>query len=277
MKAEIDKLTQQIADCEAARARLQLLKPLYERKARSKLDYQAKRSALVDRWQQWRCEILHLAKQVKAEPNWHAVVDAGVCSRLKAIKDEKAHVDELQRQLVLLQASFDVVVTVVKKADADKADADKLQHASLEISSSLDKRLTDFGTRLKALKASAVPILNPVNLYALFYDLLPDLLAIAPTDAPNAADVKELSDLQGELPCPPETKPPPQLVAVDALSAAQDTAWADYVVAAAALDTAKQAVIDKSKELEAAQAQLDADIASLTTQPSPPRPQPVAA
>ncbi|MDB5425931.1 MAG: hypothetical protein JWQ29_3347, partial [Phenylobacterium sp.] len=267
MKAEIDRLNREIAEGDAAKARLQVLKPLFDKKEKARKDYEAARPGLLDQWQRQRCEVLHVIKQVAAEqPHWIDVVAADICPTLQAIDAKTKQVAALAVEGVLLQPTSDLADTKIKAAQREVTAADKLQQAWLDVTNTLKGRLNDFDKRLGVLKASGAPLSHPSNLYVLFYDLLPDLLALAPADAPD--DVKELAQVRAKLPCPAPDKAPPQLVTVQGLSAAQDGAWQDYTDAQAALAAAKAAAHDKVAELEAAQAELKNLVASLTAKPA---------
>jgi len=118
------------------------------------------------------------------------------------------------------------------------------------------------------MKTSRAPLSHSANLYILLFDLLPDLIAVAPTDAPG--DLETLTALRAKLPpgCMPlEVKPPPRLVCVDELPAEQDEAWQAFDAAQAALVQANQDIADKVAALEAAKTNLQTLIANLTTVP----------
>jgi hypothetical protein len=261
-------LKNQVTAGEAARAKVNTLQQVVDKKAKSKADYTAQRPGLLARWQTQRCEILHLIANVTADqPKWSDEVHAKVCGPLKDIVDLKVKLAGNQKDLVLLQASTDLIDTPFKTATRAVKDAQAVHAAWMDISAALGNRLTALEAAVAVAKRSTAPKDAP-GLYAVFFELLPELLAIVPTDAPN--DLKELMPFADNLKdCVPlALKPPPQLVTVDELSDRQNAAWAAIGAAQADLQAALSAIAAGTKAVERANAAIQAKLATLKPPPA---------
>jgi hypothetical protein len=260
-------LRQQVAAGEAAKAKVQTLQQVYDKKVKSLADYTAQRPGLLARWETQRCEVLHLIAQVTERAKWDDVHKT-LCDPLTDIDTQKKALGDLQKDLVLLKASADAIYTPLKEATDKVAAATKLSQDWMDVSGALTKRLTDLEARVGAFKRSSTPRTAPPGLYIVFFDLLPDLVAIGPPD-----ELAELTAVTDKLKdCPPlDTKPGPRLVPVDYLSNQQNQAWKDLKTAQAGLQKAQDDIVAATKAVEDAQAKIQTALTTLTT------PQPAAA